>query len=295
MAATVATLDIEVQAEKNILVQQGSYADVKQYYEAWDKVYIATTLADGAVGLYQIGKNWEGLYNGASNFKGSLKTAYETIKDFSKWGKVEEIVGNIPSNFFENVNDLGDTYDQFQKLSSTIRGEIYNYYKQQKWDKIEAIFAENKINGGWPPAQGGYNIIDDVPLIKGMKFDRYGDAIRGWNGNDLPPLGGEFTSPLNKSSYDFGQRALNKTESQYDFYYEIEIIKDLPFKGESADVIPWFNQVGKGKQMRWKIPIDPATGYPKTWNKLAQEGYIKIIIKDSPSNKYKNIVNKIIQ
>lgn len=34
----------------------------------------------------------------------------------------------------------------------------------------------------------------------------------------------------------------------------------------------------------WNIPRDPNTGYPKTWNQLADEGYIKITIKDIPSN-----------
>jgi hypothetical protein len=47
--------------------------------------------------------------------------------------------------------------------------------------------------------------------------------------------------------------------------------------------------------MRSKTPIDPVTGYSKTWNKLAEEGYIKITIKSSPSGNYKNLVNNIIQ
>ncbi|WGL74028.1 hypothetical protein [Elizabethkingia miricola] len=45
----------------------------------------------------------------------------------------------------------------------------------------------------------------------------------------------------------------------------------------------------------WKIPLDRATGFPKTWNKLAEEGYIKITIKKSPSGKYNNLVGTVIQ
>jgi hypothetical protein len=45
----------------------------------------------------------------------------------------------------------------------------------------------------------------------------------------------------------------------------------------------------------WKIPIDITTGYQKTWNKLAQEGYVKITIKKSPSGKYTNLVGTVIQ
>lgn len=95
--------------------------------------------------------------------------------------------------------------------------------------------------------------------------------------------GGSFTSPIiNGYTYTFTQRALNQSEDKYDFYYEIEVLNNLlPFKGQTADIIPWFGQVGKGKQTMWKIPIDITTGYQKTWNKLAQEGYVKVTIKKS--------------
>jgi len=42
----------------------------------------------------------------------------------------------------------------------------------------------------------------------------------------------------NGIAYSFGQRALNQAENAYDFYYEIEILKELPFKGQTGDVIP---------------------------------------------------------
>ena len=72
-------------------------------------------------------------------------------------------------------------------------------------------------------------------------------------------------------------------------------MKDLPIYCQTADVIPWFDQIGNGKQTQWKMPINPLTGYPKTWNKLVQEGSIKITIKSSPSGNYNNLVGKAIQ
>ncbi len=168
---------------------------------------------------------------------------------------------------------------------------MYNYYKQQKWSKLEELFKENNVI--FPPANGGYNIIENIHLRKGMRFDRYGNAIR--LEKRIPILGGEFTSPIINKTYSFGERALKGIEKDYDFYYEIEILKDLPFTGESADVIPWFGKVGKGKQVKWNIPINPQTGYVKTWNELVKEGYIKIIIKGSPSGKYKHLINKEIK
>jgi hypothetical protein len=83
--------------------------------------------------------------------------------------------------------------------------------------------------------------------------------------------------------------------NQYDFEYEIEILKDIPFPGQTADVIPWYGKAGKGKQTLWEIPVDPTNGRTKTWNTLAQEGYLKITIKSSPSGKYNDLINTVIQ
>lgn len=201
----------------------------------------------------------------------------------------QEILETIPNKFFSNANDLSNTFDKFGRLSKSIKGEIYNYYKQQKWDKLEKIFREHNLY--WPPADGGYNTIYNIALKKGMSFDRYGNAIEFID--ETPILGGEFTSPIINRKYTFAERALNKLEKEYDFYYEIEVIKDLPFTGDISDVIPWFGQ--KGKQVKWNIPINEESGYKKTWNELVKEGYIKVIIKDSPSGKFKNLINKEIK
>jgi len=261
------------QATKELLQKNGNLrAKLISYYQKWQ-----TEVAQ--------------LDNPSQAEKQLVEKQAEVWKALGLW---DEIIDGIPSNFFRNANDLGETYDTFNKLSKTVRGEAFNYYKQQKWDKLEQLFKTYKLK--WPPADGGYNIIYNVSLKKGMKFDRYGNAIKETLKGETPILAGEFTSPIiNGKRYSFSQRALNKLESEYDFYYEIEIIKDIPFSGDSADIIPWFNQIGKGKQMKWNIPINPKTNFPKTWNELVREGYIRVIIKDSPSGKYKYLINKEIK
>lgn len=209
---------------------------------------------------------------------------------------IEQTTG-ITTVFYKDANEFALTYDTAGTVSQAIRNQAFDLYKQGKWSDLELLFKSNNLNGGWPPANGGYNIVDEVPLTTGQKFDRYSGAIGSYNGTGIPNLGGSFTSPIvNGYVYTFGQRALNQTEDKYDFYYEIDVLNNLlSFKSQTADVIPWFGQVGGGKQTMWKISIDPATGFQKTWNKLAQEGYIKVTIKKSPSGKYNNLAGTVIQ
>ncbi|WP_294296357.1 glycohydrolase toxin TNT-related protein [uncultured Chryseobacterium sp.] len=207
---------------------------------------------------------------------------------------------NIPpvmTLFYQNAEELSKTYDPSGKVSQSLKNEIFNLYKQGNWGALEKLFKNNNLNGGWPPANGGYNIIDNISFSAGQKFDRYSGAVGSYSGTGIPTLGGSFTSPIvDGYRYTFSQRALNMPEKSYDFYYEIDVLNNmLPFKGQLADVIPWFGQVGGGAQMMWKIPTDPMTGYQKTWNKLAQEGYIKVTIVKSPSGKYNALAGTVIQ
>ncbi|NHQ72772.1 glycohydrolase toxin TNT-related protein, partial [Elizabethkingia miricola] len=203
---------------------------------------------------------------------------------------------SVKSGFYKNADDFATSYDSEEKVSQAIRVQASDLYKQRNWKELEKLFQTNNLNNGWPPANGGYNIIDDVAIEKGQKYDRYSGAVGSYNGTGIPTLGGNFTSPIiNGYVYTFTERALNRPENKYDFYYEIEVLNSLPFTSQTADIIPWFNQTGNGKQAMWKIPLDRATGFPKTWNKLAEEGYIKITIKKSPSGKYNNLVGTVIQ
>ncbi|MEG0926880.1 hypothetical protein [Chryseobacterium sp.] len=212
----------------------------------------------------------------------------------------EDEIENTPNPvkivFYKNADELAATYDTNNTVNQTIRNQAYDLYKQGKWKELETLFKANNLNGGWPPANGGFNIVDEVPILAGQKYDRYSGAIN-YSGSGTPTLGGSFTSPIiNGYVYTFTERALNQEENKYDFYYEIDVLNNaLPFKSQTADIIPWFNQTGNGKQTMWKIPIDITTGFQKTWNKLAEEGYVKITIKKSPSGKYNNLVGTVIQ
>ncbi|MGG7469858.1 hypothetical protein ACVVIH_03020 [Chryseobacterium arthrosphaerae] len=204
---------------------------------------------------------------------------------------------DVTTVFYKSADELAVTYDPNGNVHASVRSQIFELYRQGKWSELEALFKANNLNGGWPPANGGYNIVDEVPLQAGQKFDRYSGAVGSYNGTGVPTLGGSFTSPIiNGYVYTFTQRALNQPENKYDFYYEIDVLNNaMQFKTQTADIIPWFNQTGKGKQTMWKIPIDINTGYQKTWNKLAEEGYIKVTIKKSPSGKYPNLAGTVIQ
>lgn len=210
--------------------------------------------------------------------------------------EIENTPNPVKIVFYKNADELAATYDTNGTVNQTIRNQAYDLYKQGKWKELEALFKANNLNGGWPPANGGFNIVDEVPILAGQKYDRYSGAIN-YSGTGTPTLGGSFTSPIiNGYVYTFTERALNQEENKYDFYYEIDVLNNaLSFKSQTADIIPWFNQAGNGKQTMWKIPIDITTGFQKTWNKLAEEGYVKITIKKSPSGKYNNLVGTVIQ
>ncbi|SEH32761.1 glycohydrolase toxin TNT-related protein [Chryseobacterium culicis] len=210
---------------------------------------------------------------------------------------VMDVNPEVTTVFYKNADELAATYDNNNSVSQAVRNQAFDLYKRGKWSELESLFKANGLNGGWPPANGGYNIVDDVSLQVGQKFDRYSGAVGTYNGTGVPTLGGSFTSPIiNGYVYTFTQRALNQAEDKYDFYYEIDVLNNsMQFKTQTADIIPWFNQAGKGKQTMWKIPVDINTGYQKTWNKLAEEGYVKITIKRSPSGKYPNLAGTVIQ
>lgn len=127
---------------------------------------------------------------------------------------------------------------------------------------------------------GGYNIVDDVKIKQGDKFDRFGNYfINKETGEKV--LGGTFTSPMQKNGepYLFESRALKGSISDYEVHYQIEILTDnFPYTGQLADVIPWHGHVGGGKQMNFNLGVNPKTRVTYTWTELEKEGLIKITI-----------------
>lgn len=203
---------------------------------------------------------------------------------YSKWVKSLEQLAPSEAKL---KHLLAESFDPKKRLSKHYRGLIYNYYKQAKsgkthlWKKIEDLFNELDLNGGWPLMNGGYKTERNLPLKKGEIFDRY----QGWFslGDDgKPNFSGEFTSPVpkEKGPYTFTERALRGEESGYKMYYQIKILKDLPIKGEKATIIPWFNHKGGGKQVLFKFD---KSGKYKSFKDLLEDGYIEITIKDIPS------------
>ncbi|CAA0166632.1 EndoU domain-containing protein [Tenacibaculum maritimum] len=209
------------------------------------------------------------------------------IGGYNKW--LKNLEKFIPDEaFFKNVNSLAETFDKNKRLSKHHKGLIYTYYNQKKWKKIEELFKEFNLNGNWPPANGGYNIIDDVAIKKGEKFDRY----QTWfNVEDNQPIfGGAFTSPIiNDKTYNYSQRALKGKEIDYAIRYEIEVLKDLPVTGQKADIIPWFGQKGRGKQMLFNFDKNPKY---KSFKDLMNDGFIKITIKESPNKEHLDWIGK---
>ena len=72
-------------------------------------------------------------------------------------------------------------------------------------------------------------------------------------------------------------------------------MEDLPFGGQSADVIPWFGQKGLGKQTKFDLPINPNTKRSISWNELAKQGKVKITILDAPSGTYKDFIGTVLK
>lgn len=191
------------------------------------------------------------------------------------------------------LDEFAATVDSFKNGNRPDDAKrAYKLWKNEKWAELEALFKT--LNIKWPPMNGGYDIIDSVAFVKGQKFDRYGNAWQ-YNGTGVPSLGGSFTSPiLDGKTFEFDQRALDRPAEAYDFYYEIEILQDLPFTSQYATVIPWFGKVGGAQQNMWYIPTNPATGRSYTYTEMAQQGWIKITIKANPNGKFPANVNTTI-
>ena len=66
----------------------------------------------------------------------------------------------------------------------------------------------------------------------------------------------------------------------------------MPIKGQLADVIPWYGQIGGGKQMKFIFDDTKVGG--ASFQNLIDEGFIKITIKDSPNGAYSKYKGTVI-
>jgi len=190
------------------------------------------------------------------------------------------------------VTKLGINFTDFKASvvggfpNPDIADESFFLYGEEKWDELELLFKNNNLNRKWPPADGGYNIVK-VQTIKPGKYDRYQKTLITDEQNITeafePTFTGSFTSPLDDVKLPYEKRALEGPENSYDLYYEIEVLEELPFTGDLADIIPWHGYEGKGKQMKFNFPKEWDL---ETWSRLQRDNKIKITIKSSPSGKY---------
>jgi len=205
-----------------------------------------------------------------------------TLTEFMKtiWG-IDQVAPAIGEQLYQHFNDAKASTDpspHWAAMETLIRGTTYPNKKTG---------LPGTLNGGWPPAAGGFNKILVQPTPPD-KFDRYQkEAKVGLDGR--PILEGTFTSPIPANgAYDYETRALEGKEADYDLMYEIEVLKPLPFMGEQATIIPWHGHEGNGTQTKMLFPPrDPTTGkFPWDWQELERKNYVKITYKSSPNGKF---------
>ena len=191
---------------------------------------------------------------------------------------------NLTDPYFNNIDEFIETLNGTGTATESILKSAFYFYKTHNWKELEYLFNTYKINDLYPPAYGGFNIVDNVQILEKQRFDRYGNSF-GTNDNGNPILAGDFTSPIKGTPFSFAQRALKGNQNNYDFYYEIEVKQDLSFRAQNADVIPWFGHSGLGQQSKWDMPKNPSSsdGYNFSFTDLAEQGLIKITIRDRPN------------
>lgn len=225
---------------------------------------------------------------------GSPYDGYQLVSNGSEMGyRVSDYsatVSGIDFNYF--VSSVADNF----AASDSYAHESFYYYQEEEWGELESLFTEKELNGGWPPARGGFN-QESITFTVGDRFDRYQQKIyehTSVNGTEVPDMGGTFTSPIIEEAYAYEARALKPAEAENALYYVIEILEPLEFGGTKADVIPWFGKPGLATQVEFDIPTDPETGRAVTWTKLAEEGKIRIRIVSSPDGSEKPYVGIVI-
>lgn len=155
---------------------------------------------------------------------------------------------------------------------------MFELYRKEDWKKLEELFKThnlNKVEGIiWSPANGGYNTrkifikaSDKNPVI----CDRYQFKFDYTDFSDDKYKGLVFSPMENGTPLAFDKRAL---PGVYEGYYEIKIVKDLPFEVEESIVIPWFGKEGKGIQ--YKLPEGTK------WSDLIRDKYVVITPKSKP-------------
>ncbi len=177
---------------------------------------------------------------------------------------------SLKPTIFKSVDDFADTFDPARKLSSTVRGEAYNYFKQGQWKKLEELFNTHRVNVwnglSYPPNRGFVNYTK-APLKVGARIDRYGGKVDEITGK-LSDEGKYFAN----EGEVFTNRALPAGTKQ-EVYTQYEVIKEIP-NVKQGEAIPWFGQKGGGVQYELDKGVD--------W--LIEKGYIRRISARTSDN-----------
>ena len=161
------------------------------------------------------------------------------------------VAHNGPCNvtFEEFINTVTDLQKGGSKehLAQGAYDLFKNGVEKKEWKELEMFFKDNRIgewNGTiWPPNNGGFN-AKNLPFLDPQDFggtliiDRYGSTT------------GKYVAPF---CTPFGKRALpasygNQSPNVY------KVVKPIP-NVEEATIIPWFNQLGLGKQYRFEKSV----------------------------------------
>lgn len=289
-------------ARSSIIGLFPTVAEGEEFLELYQEISLAvnmTVLARSLVMSFrgkctQYSTKFDANQNALKTSLGENSAEYKAMQKLrGECGPVMNMINN-GDMFYTSPNDLARTYDLQLSLQQSVRNQIYDLYVAKNWEDLESYFVSNQLNSYngryYPPANGGYNTKIIQPK-RGMKFDRYQESFDGNFVNGKPVLTGKFTSPkINNMAIDYNKRALAVTENENALYYEIEILQDLPFTGEEAEVIPWFGSQYGGLQTKFNFSSNF-----NSWNSLADQGYVKITILGSPNGQFQNLTGTVIE
>jgi len=163
-----------------------------------------------------------------STAAGSLKTAYETIKDFSKWGKaiiVERQNWNGFANIFKaNTTEITEatTLIKNYRVANNFKGGNYGYLE----GNVNNTIVENKF---WR----------SIPIEDAAKDIHIFDAIKveGAGGNTWLRITDSEYRMLNKLSNDLGATKGNTYKNIID---ELKIVSENPYCASCTGIIQQF-------------------------------------------------------
>ena len=142
-------------------------------------------------------------------------------------------------NFDDFVRSIDDSFP-----SDEIARKAFNLFENDEWGKLEELFKQYNINGGWPPNRG-FASSRTITLSPGFEFDRYGGRINRKTGKFEDA--GSFIADK-ETPYGYRSLPSGYEEKPLNSYRVKEPIQGV----QQGEAIPWFGQEGGGIQ--YEIP-----------------------------------------